>query len=59
MSCEKEPFTYQGALDALTAVKVKWVIRHQQRRRECRVYACRECGCWHLTSSPGRTEETA
>lgn len=57
MSCTKRPYTYRGACDELLRAKCARVLRHSQKRRECRIYACRECGSWHLTSSPGRNEE--
>lgn len=55
--CGKAPFySEHAARMALVDAKIRRVLRHNTRRRECRVYACtNRPGIWHLTSQPART----
>ncbi len=46
----------ERARDALASTLLARVLRDDQRRRETRAYACRDCRGWHLTSTPDRQE---
>lgn len=43
MSCSKEKFDKKSAKTVLNHCK-------KEHRKECRIYECPECKCWHLTS---------
>ena len=45
MSCSKEKFDKKSAKTVLNHCK-------KEHRKECRIYECPECKCWHLTSEP-------
>ena len=38
MSCDKQSYSQAKATKAIQRMKVN-----------CRVYKCKECGCWHIT----------
>lgn len=51
-TCAKYP--YRSKKDAQTAANLRTRGRQEQRRNRpdfLRVYACDDCGHWHLTSS--------
>ena len=58
--CRKRRY---ASLDEAEAVLLRAKIaralgrRIAARRREQRVYACRNCAGWHLTSQPGKYSE--
>lgn len=51
--------TYGAAALALVDCKIRRVLRGSVRRREQRIYACRDCGLFHLTSQPSRQRRRA
>lgn len=48
MSCSKIKYDKLGALFALS--QTQKVGRYKPLRNECRVYYCKECQAYHLTS---------
>jgi hypothetical protein len=46
--CTKVHYDQLGARLAIASLRRK----RQGKRRECAMYYCRQCGCYHLTSHP-------
>lgn len=58
--CTKQPFTtLEDAERALLDCQIRRVLKGREKRQERRIYVCRDCGAWHLTSHPGQNGAAA
>ena len=48
--CHKRKFDKIGAAIALSTIKGRNRLNNDWNRRELRMYYCKECDAWHLTS---------
>lgn len=59
-ACRKQRFaTLDEAEAALLNIRLQQVFHRSQKRRERRVYVCRLCRGFHLTSKPGWRDRAA
>jgi hypothetical protein len=52
--CRKVPMTFEEAEKVVLNAKIARTFRSTTRRREHRLYSCRQCQAWHVSSHPNR-----